>query len=55
MTSIPINDKRKSSSAMASSLLALCSFLERMDANENKQEAASITATRLVISSIKEF
>jgi hypothetical protein len=55
MTSIPINDKRKSISAIASSLLTLRSFPERMDANENKQEAASIMATRLVISSIKEF
>ncbi len=55
MTSMPVNDKRKSISAKLSSLFALCSFLERMDAKENKLEAASITATIPVISSMSVF
>lgn len=55
MTSIPINEKRKSISAMPSNLFALCSLPERMDAKENKHEVASIMATSPVISSIKVF
>src|SRR5919106_524948 len=55
MTSMPINDERKSTSAIFSDCFALCSLLERMDAKENRQEAASITATTPVISSINVF
>lgn len=52
---MPVKDRRKSTSANFSRLLALRSRLERMDANENIQEVASIMATTLVISSIKVF
>jgi hypothetical protein len=52
---IPISERRNSNSAICSSFVLLLFFKERMDAKENRQDAASSTATIAVNSSISVF